>query len=116
MIPVNQTKLHNPEKGINGNCFRACIASILEVDIDSLPIFEDYFDLWPDVFVAWCNANRIDFCFTANPPNGYSIITGTSIRGVLHCCIAFDGVVVHDPHPSKVGLLEIRDYLTLEKI
>ena len=41
MKPVFQTRMHDPDKGIIGNCFRACIASILECGIDDIPKIEE---------------------------------------------------------------------------
>jgi multidrug efflux pump subunit AcrB len=39
-------------------------------------------------------------------PPGYSIAGGPSLRfaGRMHACVALDGIVVHDPHPSREGL------------
>jgi hypothetical protein len=39
MKPIDQEFMHDPEKGIIGDCFRACIASILELDINEVPHF-----------------------------------------------------------------------------
>ena len=36
MIPINQTKLHIPEKQ-NGNCMCAALASLLEITIENVP-------------------------------------------------------------------------------
>lgn len=46
MKKITQTRLHNPDNGIIGNCFAACIASILELDSakDVLQIQEYYDD------------------------------------------------------------------------
>lgn len=30
MIPIDQTDLHDPDNGVVGNCFIACVASIME--------------------------------------------------------------------------------------
>lgn len=43
MIPVKQTILSDHTNNIYGNCLRACLASILEVDIDSISTFEKKF-------------------------------------------------------------------------
>lgn len=36
----------------------------------------------------------------------YYIVAGTSVRDTIHVCIYKDGVLWHDPHPDKAGLLE----------
>lgn len=32
MIPIKQKNIYNHEKGITGDCLRACICSLLEID------------------------------------------------------------------------------------
>jgi len=48
MIPVIQTILHSPSE--KGNCLPACIASILEKEIDEIPEFQN---MRPDVWFGW---------------------------------------------------------------
>lgn len=35
----------------------------------------------------------------------YYIVSGMSSRGVMHVCIYMNGELVHDPHPSREGLI-----------
>ena len=118
MIETKQTIIHDPDKGNIGNCLSACIASIFELDINDVPHFaahrhSDWFDRMNDWFlkrglwVLWIND---DFGFT---PFGYSIICGTSPRGVRHSCVAYDGKLIFDPHPDNTGLAEIDSYYLL---
>lgn len=61
---------------------------------------------------------EMTMCRKEKPPKGYSIISGTINRfggKVLHSCVALDGKLVHDPHPSKSGLAEVRDYIEITK-
>lgn len=118
MIPVNQEIIHDPENGIYGDCMRACIASLLELPISEIPHFL-HDNCKHDIF-----QKRIgDFLFS----KGYSllcldefevqnfhfyyqegihhIISGYTERGTYHAVIGLDGKVIHDPHPSKLGLL-----------
>jgi len=37
--PVKQTIIHNPDNGMYGDCFRACVASLLEKPIEKVPHF-----------------------------------------------------------------------------
>src|SRR6185436_13127412 len=49
-------------------------------------------------------------------PPGYVIAAGPSQRfpGRLHACVAYDGVIVHDPQPSREGLpFGVIDYVVL---
>lgn len=116
MRPVYQTIFGNKE----GNCLAACIASILEVDIDRVPNFhgKDWAQQWcewlrPHGLFMW----RIDVAEGIVIPPGYSILSGQSPRAEalgetwLHATVAFDGETVHDPHPDGGGVLSKSDYL-----
>ena len=52
MIPVDQTKLHEPP--VNGNCTNAAFASILEIGIEEIPHFEDMpANKWYPALLDW---------------------------------------------------------------
>ena len=126
MIPVDQTKFGPVE----GNCFSACVASILEIPLDDVPQFMAG-DWWAN-FSAWCAARNVvprywpckAWCESTDAPflgvpTGHSIMTGESPRhpGVLHAVVARDGEMVHDPNPSRAGVfgsIDYRDFVTLE--
>ncbi len=44
MKPVNSSIKHDPDNGLYGDCFRACIASVLEMELEEVPHFYDGFD------------------------------------------------------------------------
>jgi len=104
MRPVDQTTY-----GIHdGDCFSACVASILEISIEDVPLF-----LGPhgDAFLPWLadrglSASLYERRRGDRVPRGFSIAGGPSERfaGRMHACVALDGIVVHDPHPSRDGL------------
>lgn len=104
MKPVKQTKMHDLENSTNGNCFAACLASILECAIDELPEFEEQGDSFLEAVFAWCKENDIEMVCAINryPPLGYSVLVGRSPRSncLQHAVIAFDGEPVFDPHPD----------------
>lgn len=49
---------------------------------------------------------------TARIEQGESFVPRPA-RGVEHSCVALDGEIVHDPHPSRAGLLELRYFEVL---
>lgn len=130
MKPVDQTEL--VEAGDVGDCYAACIASILERPLADLAEFHRlYVTFWIaqprhrdyslqrayyhelhrlGVHPAYIPVGEKQLGAT---PAGYSIASGRSPRGVDHACVALDGVTIHDPHPSRAGLLEITDYEVL---
>jgi len=97
----------NAPDGKKGNCVQACIASILELNL------EDTFDItqygdgdFYDVLTAWLNKRGYHMiCFPYldrdNKPlnlQGYYIIGGTQITsGIKHAEVAFNGEIIHDP-------------------
>lgn len=122
MIPITQTQLHDPPHTI-GNCFRASVASILEIGIDDMPHFEQTMfdgtdDSWYAEFVDWLYdqgyglvewyVTHPDHCdiYVGPPPGTYVLATGPSPRHETeaHCVVYRNGELAHDPHPEGGGL------------
>jgi len=107
-----------------GDCFAACVASILEVPLGNLPNFCVDFpsDTWfadsNEWLLRYCGVGLHDFRCEEPFPwislygefGPYYIVSGTSPRGLMHACVGRDGKVVHDPHPDGGGLLDIDSY------
>jgi len=121
--PVYQSiTKHDPENGNIGDCFRACICSLLELPIEKVPHFACYPEnQWWKRFVDYMEAQGYKvFCgfgVQSEPKekSPYYIATGTSPRGFLHSVIYSHGELVHDPHPDGGGVTKIVDYLWFEK-
>ena len=107
MIKIFQTDT-SPE---TGNCFAACVASILE--LDSIPDFKkiedrdqwnEQIEKFLEPFGLWLHE------FYCDNPDGFERIPGYSIQcgpvddGVFHSVVAFDGKLVHDPFPGGDGI------------
>jgi len=120
MKPVDQSMPHS--------CWEACIASITERpigDFDEVAEFrraynegsalgkydfslrERYDELLASIGIAIA---RMPNFHATRIPAGFSIANGRGPRGYDHSCVASDGVIVHDPHMSRAGLLEIVEY------
>lgn len=108
-----------------GECVRASYATILGMPIDDVPRFDP----------AACNAagerqhNRerrwlasigLDLVEISTSPDEElpqevldcvppvpHLISGLSPRGFSHRCVGVGGRVVHDPHPSRAGLVTV---------
>ena len=123
MIPVDQTKLGFG----SGNCGAACIASILEISIEDIPNFhgddpKDADTYWSNI-CKWCE-NKPFMLVSFYIPNEYDakeilkdcwcIASGLSPRRTeewhRHAVVWRNGEIVHDPHPSRLGLREIDMY------
>ena len=112
MKPVDQTRFGYP----NGNCFAACVASILELSIDEVwdaGEFDEKMNNNVDFWLGWQRwlATRgfglvhiLDGAWFL-PPVGYGVANGISDRGLRHSVVTRDGVMVHDPNPKRSGLV-----------
>lgn len=124
MIKIDQTH----PKG----CFQACVASILEMPIESVPDFcGDGWkgkDWWLQ-FQEWLKQRgmyALKFSTPTTPikfsptPNGLLVIlSGYSKRGVLHTVVGEWGHgmfnVIHDPHESREGIITTTQILFFMK-
>jgi len=99
-----------------GNCFAACIASILEIPIDEVLHFPDGEALnWREVINEWLSPRGLFFIDIALNGDmrdelvrfwGYHLILGDSPRrgDVRHAVVGHKGEICFDPHPSRDGL------------
>lgn len=129
MIPVYQTRTVANDGA--GNCFNACVASILERPLrdvcDVLPDFEgDYWGQWRE----WLATLGLEINFVPlnqGPPKGFAIATGLGGRTypddhakagqpIMHAAVVFNGEPVHDPFPGAKWFGDIRYFWTLDPI
>ena len=107
MKPVTQ----KVTDGVNGDCFGACVASILELG-DNYPNFHrkdrgPWMDQWND-FLQPLNLELLYIPGGHPPPNGYAIMSVKSVNfpGVQHSVVWHGdgrggGSIVYDPSPLK---------------
>ncbi len=116
MKPTDMTILHDPDNGYYGDCQRACIASLLEIDINEIPHFyetgndSEFFKSLNRYLatqgLVHVETMPIDFKLSQyrNKGNLYHMIYGETVRGSQHAIVALNGEIIHDPHPDKAGL------------
>lgn len=127
MIKTKQTILHDPANGKHGNCFSAVLASLLHIDISTVPVFKNpqtwrtELNVWLRQFgLAYMSVKGFDEYASDNGIEGlWHETAGTTNRGndVLHACVSKDCKVVFDPHPDGSGLANIEEhgvFITLE--
>lgn len=117
MKPVYQTqfkgypKQHKETGPDAGNCLAACVASILELDLEDVPNFTAIpgeHEWWKalQAFVT----ERGWYLYALDPEQGapeetYYLAVGKSPRGDFnHVVVANGKDIVHDPNPSGEGL------------
>ncbi len=123
MKPVDQTIMHEPENGRYGDCFRCCIASLLELPAEQVPHFcEDGQPTnWYVKLKAWLAQFDLTFIEIDVSQDGgaawreafkdceisvYHTIVARSPRFPTenHSVVGLNGNVVFDPHPDRAGL------------
>jgi hypothetical protein len=117
MRPVRQTAFGYP----HGNCMAACVASLLELPIEEMPVipadanFNETWDAWlrDRGFARICfHSDGTNFI-----PKGYYLLAGPSPRPIVdengvrafHVVVGLDGKPVHDPHPDDTFLDSITE-------
>lgn len=110
---VEQTKLDYPD----GNCFAACVASILELSLDKVPHFQgdDWYERWQE----WLSERNLYFIYLGNAgtndwrPKGYAIANALC-GSIRHSVVCFDGEMVWNPHPLRdLGVGKFEDWTIL---
>jgi hypothetical protein len=117
MKPVDMTVLPSPDTV--GDCFRCCIASILELRADEVPHFYESRSesIATKLIQDWLEPRGFRFLQIGLETNSYFIledylkfhhtVTGKSPRnqGLYHSVVGFGPEIVHDPHPSRAGII-----------
>jgi hypothetical protein len=115
---LKQTKL-----GRNGNCFEACIASIVESNIDDVPNLMPYIEngKWIEKLNFWLGLHfglayiemkvPIDLKDEFFGSDFIYILIGDTVRNgtIKHAVIYRKTEMIFDPHPDNVGLIEPSD-------
>lgn len=125
---VDQEFLTDPNSGVVGDCWRACIASLLGRPRADVPHFVAQSDAaeidWLEATQRWIRQEYDQelHYFAAQWPidkslSKHVIVVGRSPRGVGHAVLALatTGEVVHDPHPSRDGLVDITGVFVLSE-
>jgi hypothetical protein len=124
-------------EGIPGDCYRVCLAILLDVEVARVPHVVMHRSSWWDVTRRTVRELRPGWDITCVEPSPWPVYdngdpdawaecqrlvvaTGPSPRGPFPHCVIIDaltGDLVHDPHPSRGGLagdIELIDLLVGE--
>lgn len=127
MIPITQTIKSDIEKGIHGNCFASCLASIMEIPLSEVPEFQNMGTDWFPKLWDFLLEHGYEFYGTGKKEDvekynkgidGFYIVNGESPRGFArgHSVVYYKGEFVHDPYPDGKGLTNIWNYYIIEPI
>lgn len=119
MIPVEQERFFDEAKGERGDCLAACLASLLELDLGSVPHFAGMGERWHLELTAWLGArgwllgsawhtiSEDDRTRLDGYSQGYWLAGVTSLRtrsdgsNISHLVVMLDGEIAWDPHPAR---------------
>ena len=93
----------------NNNCLESCIATLLNISIESIPNFGEVG--WLDQMNQWLETNYglttyVDY-FDIVLNNVFYICVGKTYRNnKYHSCIYYNGKLHWDPHESRSGLIK----------
>lgn len=125
MTPLKQRNRHNPENGVYGDCHRAALASLLDLQLDDVPHFMhglgpddgETFNRAQEVFLRTRGLTPIVFAISADTldivleqceiwnPGVYYLLGGESANDCGHTVVAGCGKIVHDPSRDNVGII-----------
>ena len=106
------------DDGIPGDCWRAALASVLDLSAEEVPHFGLYVSWWFETR-RWMQSRGLDLAYYyADDWSGEMaawpmVLDGPSPRGPFrHCVVGLvdTGELVWDPHPSRAGLTEIEGF------
>lgn len=117
------TRVTQTRTGENGNCFAACLASIFDLPMESIPDFEvtepgwlgrvaEFLELL-DLYYVQVDTDDAMLAEMFRYGRTYTLMIGVSPRGGLHAVVALNGEMVHDPHPQDGtgrGLVKVECY------
>lgn len=107
-----------------GNCFPACIASILEVGCEDVIQIQEYYDEpnWNERLSKWLFKKGYVWRYATiediRSEDKYILVTGGSPRhpDLTHVTIYRNGKMVHDPHTDNSGITDERYFEIIEKL
>ena len=123
MTPFKQHFLHDPDKGIDGDCFRTVIACLLDVHPSDVPHVYSNGATTEDGNTAIQNyladrgltlarialagtMEQIMHGMKVGSPGIHYLLSGKSPRGFDHVVVCLDDAIVHDPHPDGTGITD----------
>lgn len=107
--------MHDKNLGTQGDCMRASLATLLQEDPATIPHFmsdpaEPNWIYGVNKFLAvrglfYAQMPNVRLFWHSSAGDVWHLLIGKSVRGSNHAVVAKNGKMVHDPHPSRAGLI-----------
>ncbi len=124
MTPHIQRFRHRPDLDEVGDCFRTCIACLLDLPIEDVPHFREAAlaetdEVQRELMNGWlagrglrliniaydCTLDQLLAMMAASAPGLHYLVSGESRSGNNHIVIARDRMIVHDTSIEQVGII-----------
>lgn len=112
--------MHDKNLGTKGDCLRACIATLLQEDPNTIPHFVASTDIPNWIFglnqflarrnLFYVQVPHTRFFWHSSAGDVYHLLVGKTVRDTTHAVVALNGKVIHDPHPSRSGFKDPGEY------
>jgi hypothetical protein len=109
-----------------GNCLQTALACVLDVPAEDLPdqvtiesgpqaSYLNFLNAYLEKHHLLMLSSVYDWSFKGLKPVGHHLCIGTTERHPKrqHAVVGFEGAPVWDPHPSRAGLKDVREWLIL---
>ena len=112
MKPVDQSKF-----GKEGDCVRACLASYFELELTDVPEIptSSSFEQW-SAFDDFVESRGLERSYVPGLHGEVYFVSGLTARGLYHLVLMQDYRLLHDPHPSRAGLIKAEYTFRLQKL
>lgn len=93
------------------DCLVACLATFFGEAYEAVPHFvADHGGMWSEAFREWLDSRGYEcVCFDNHyPRKGVYLADGWTDRDTPHMTMWRGVEMIHDPHPSRAGLTNIR--------
>lgn len=101
----------NVDQRQDDDCLVACLATVLGLPYDNVPHFvRDHSTAWSEAMRGWLDEHGYEVvCFDNHyPRKGLYLADGWTDRATPHMTVWRGVDMIHDPHPSRAGLTNIR--------
>ena len=110
--------------GPNGNCLQTAIESVLNLPLGTLPPQAHpvaYYYRVLNNFLTTLEWHYRNVAPGAMLAPGWHVLIGASPRtagleGKLHATVGYNGRLAWDPHPSRAGLVDVRQWGILDRV
>lgn len=116
-----QTRLKTETQ--RGNCFPTAIGCLLGMDNpEDVVQVQEYYDrddvLWIEVLDDWLAERGLEHEYISGHlfNDEFYLVSGNTVRNIMHVCVYQNGKLWHDPHPSKSGLITETSFSTIRSL